>query len=334
MLLVTLDFPPLLGGIANYYFNLVKKIAPNEVAVLMNKTANQPEANYPFEIYYKKFFSKFIWPHWLPLVWQVYHTARKIQAQQLWVGQVLPVGTAVLWVARWLKLPYKVTCHGNDLLRAKQSARKYALAQKILKAACQLEANTQFTKNILVNDFKIAAEKIKIVYPQNVLKKEMVNQNQLAALRNKYQLANKKVILTVARLVKSKGVEQVIKSLKSVLVEVPQAVYLIVGAGPEKNTLAALATGLPVILVGAVPQSALPNFYALADVFVLTPRALTGDTESFGVVYLEALEFGLPVIAGRAGGVEEIAQQNKNVYLVDAEDIQEISREIIKWIKD
>jgi len=102
-LLVTMDFPPLTGGIANYYFNLVNKMQSNELVVLMNDLNNKTEQ--PFKIYYKKFFTKLIWPHWIPLIFQINKIVKKEKIQKIWVGQILPVGTAVWILTKFLRIP-------------------------------------------------------------------------------------------------------------------------------------------------------------------------------------------------------------------------------------
>jgi len=371
-LLVTMDFPPFLGGIANYYFNRVSKIETREIVVLMNRVSECPVlasirqssrsgSKCQSKVYYKNFFTSLIWPHWLPLIWHVARAVKREKIEMIWVGQVLPVGSAVWVVSKILqlrdpstplrsaqddkKLKFFVTCHGNDLIRAKSVARKYKLAKKILKNAEYVEANTEFTKNILIQDFGIASDKIKIVYPECTLSKDMVNKEKVEELRTKYGLAGKKVLLTVARLVESKGIEQVVKAFSKVSQEMPGLVYLVVGDGPDKKRLInQVGTGLDlslqdkIIFTGNVSHDELPNYYALSDAFILTPRKNVGtglqpvrDTESFGIVYLEALEFGLPVIAGDTGGVREV--KNDKIVLVDSEDVEEIAEELIKVMK-
>ena len=349
-LLVTLDFPPLIGGVANYYFNRVNKMQSDEIVVLMNKTANQQLPIASYRLYYKNFFTKLIWPHWLPLIWRIYFLAKKEKIGRLWAGQILPVGTATAIASRFLKLPYFVTCHGNDLLRAKQQPRKYKLAKKILRQAEFIEANTKFTKNILVKDFGINKNKIKIVYPECSLSKDMADKGKVEELRKKYHLQGKKVLLAVARLVKSKGIENVLKALPKVWQEFPNLVYMVVGGGAEYSRLLAISDQVDkkkgrIIFIGSLPPDELPNYYALADVFILIPHKSSPfhqkkgqeelvDTESFGIVYLEAKEFGLPIIAGDAGGVREIAEKYDKMALVDSEDIEGISRSILNAVKD
>jgi len=181
-LLVTMDFPPLLGGIANYYFNRVKKMPVDEVVVLMNKIENYKNIKLNNKIYFKNFFIKYFWPRWIILIWHIYRIAKKEKIQKIWVGQILPVGTAVYFISKILKIKYFITCHGNDLLRAEKNIRKFKLAKKILNSAEHIETNTEFTKNILINKYKINNKNIKIAYPENTLKKEMVDENKIKKL--------------------------------------------------------------------------------------------------------------------------------------------------------
>lgn len=375
ILLVTLDFPPLLGGVANYYFNRVKTVnATGEEIIVLADDSNfviPAQVGIPKEnswipdqvgddkkeelIFRKNFFTKFIWPHWLPLIWQIYKIVKKEKINKIWVGQILPVGPAV-WLVCWfinrgiffrrfthkqddLVLDYFVTCHGNDLLRAKNQPRKFKLAKRILKDAEFVEANSEFTKNILINDFEVRVEKIKIVYPVNTLKKEMVDEKKVSELREKYNLIGKKVLLTVGRLVESKGIDLVLQALPKVWQSVPNLIYMVIGEGPNYPELVRISAKFfpindKIIFVGAVPHSELPNYYAIANAFILTPyKNFFGDTESFGIVYLEAKEFGLPIIAGNVGGALEIAKDYKQMYLINSESQEEIIENIIEIIK-
>ncbi|MFC1622641.1 glycosyltransferase family 4 protein [Patescibacteria group bacterium] len=333
-LLITQDFPPLTGGIANYYSNRVYKMQSNEIVVLMNRDVNMRiHANDAknFKIYYKNFFTKLIWPHWLLLIFQAYKIIKKEKPNMLWVGQVLPVGTVVWLLNKILKIKYFVTCHGNDLLRAKNNSRKFKLAKKILVKAEYVEANTKFTQQILINDFNISSDKIKIIYPENTLSKNQVNQEKVVELKRELNLSDKKVLITVARLVKSKGIEKIIKLMPELLKQIPNLVYIIVGDGFEKENLEKISNE-KIIFIGNVPHAELPNYYSLADCFVLVPQKNEGDTESFGIVYLEALEFGLPVIAGNVGGAKEIAEKNSKMILVDSENQVEVLENILNTL--
>jgi phosphatidyl-myo-inositol dimannoside synthase len=328
-ILVTTDFLPLLGGISQYYHNRVKKISSQEIVVLMNKVKGYEDVKSDCKIYFKKFFVKYFWPHWVLMFWYVWRIIKKEKIDRIWVGQVLPVGTVIYFLSKIFKLPYFVTCHGNDLLRAKSHPRKFKLAKRVLNKAEFVEANTEFTKNILIKDYGLDESKVKVVYPECTLSKGMVDDNIVNGLKEKYGLKDKRVLLTVGRLVESKGIDQVIKSLDIVKKEIPDLIYMVIGDGPDKDRLKDLSDS--VIFVGSVPFEQLSNYYSLANSFVMTPRKnIQGDTESFGIVYLEAQEFGLPVIAGDTGGARETSDSFR---FVDSEDIDQIAENIINSLK-
>jgi len=148
----------------------------------------------------------------------------------------------------------------------------------------------------------------------------------------KHNLKGRKVILTVGRLVKRKGHDMVIKSLPNVLKAIPNAVYVIVGAGPELGSLKIVVKELNlsenVIFPGYVASKDLPNYYKACDVFVMASRELNGDIEGFGIVYLEANACGKPVIAGRSGGTGSAVKHGLNGLLIDPLDVNEISDKI------
>lgn len=130
------------------------------------------------------------------------------------------------------------------------------------------------------------------------------------------------VILTVGRLLKSepgKGVDVMIRALPRVIATAPQAKFVVVGDGDLRPALEALAAetgfGERVSFAGAVSDAALRDWYRKADVFVMPSRQ-----EGFGIVFLEAMAFGVPVIGGAAGGTPEIIQEGVTGYLVDYGD--------------
>jgi phosphatidylinositol alpha-1,6-mannosyltransferase len=96
-------------------------------------------------------------------------------------------------------------------------------------------------------------------------------------------------------------------------------VALVVGAGPERSALEALAAklemqeGVDVIFAGAVPEDELPAHYALGDVYVHT-----GREESFGLSVIEAMSLGLPVVSVAEGGPCDTVMDGINGYLTDA----------------
>ena len=151
-------------------------------------------------------------------------------------------------------------------------------------------------------------------------------------------LTGDRVLLTVSRLYARKGMDRVIESLPAVLRQVPDLVYLIVGEGSYRPALEALVTqfglGQHVVFAGAVPDYDLTEHYSLGDVFIMANREMPdGETEGFGLVFLEANACGLPVIAGQAGGSVDAVTDQVNGLVVDGDDTQAIAQAIIRMFQ-
>lgn len=139
---------------------------------------------------------------------------------------------------------------------------------------------------------------------------------QVAALREKYGLGDRPVLLTVNHLHPRKRINLLLETLPAILAEHPGAAALVVGSGPEKAALQELAARLglspeQVIFAGFVPEAELAAHYAAASVYVHTGRA-----ESFGLAVLEACMAGLPVVAVAEGGPLEILEEGETGFLV------------------
>ncbi len=142
---------------------------------------------------------------------------------------------------------------------------------------------------------------------------------QVAALRSRYSLGDLPVAVTVNHLHPRKRVDLFLESVHFARCVIPSATALVVGAGPERTVLEALAIGLGMelgrdaIFTGAVPESELPAHYALGNVY-----AHTGREESFGLSVIEALKLGLPVVSVDEGGPCDTVQNGVSGYLVPA----------------
>ena len=178
-----------------------------------------------------------------------------------------------------------------------------------------------------------------IIYPCPSASCQNINQERIEELRQKYNLQNKKVLLTVGRLVERKGHDKVIEALPNILRQVPSVVYLIVGNGENYKKLKQLVEKNSlqdrVLFFTDVLDSELPYFYCLADVFIMPSRRLDdGDIEGFGIVYLEANCYAKPAIAGRSGGAVEAVEHNVTGLLVDPMSVNEIAQAVISLFRN
>lgn len=142
-------------------------------------------------------------------------------------------------------------------------------------------------------------------------------------------------LLTVARLTRGdrdKGVETVLRALPQVLRELPEARHVVIGEGDDRPRLEALARFLGVAdhveFRGAVSVEALAGLYRSADVFVMPSRK-----EGFGIVFLEALASGVPVIAGDRDGAREPLRGGDLGTLVDPDDPGAVAEAIVRILR-
>ncbi len=133
------------------------------------------------------------------------------------------------------------------------------------------------------------------------------------------------VIGTLARLVPEKGIDRMIEAVASLPEKADGPYLLIAGSGPEQQELTRLAEarlGDRARLLGRVSGPDLADFYAALDVFALTPIW----QEAFGMVYLEAAQFGVPSVSWRGGGVADVIVDGETGLLVDAQDVSAVGQ--------
>jgi len=203
---------------------------------------------------------------------------------------------------------------------------------------------SRFTRDTLIKKHSIPPSKLKILHPCVDTDKFKPGRKN-PELVKKYNLKGKRVILSVGRLSAQeqyKGHDTVILSLKEIIKDVPEAVYLIVGDGDDRMRLENMAEELGlkehVIFAGFVPENLLVDYYNLCDVFVMPSKFGVKDGrymgEGFGIVYIEAQSCGKPVIAGRYGGSSDAVLHGETGYLVHPENSNEIAERIIRILKN
>ncbi|MFA6533951.1 MAG: glycosyltransferase family 4 protein [Patescibacteria group bacterium] len=336
-LLITVDFAPQVGGVANYLAGLTKNLPAGDLVVLAPKVKANFDNQFKFKIYRRNLFWRF-WPKWLPMVYQIFKIARAEKVEFLWAAQPLPVGSAIYLVSRLLGLPYLVNTHGMDVAGPLNAGgRRLKILKRVLGAAKLITVNSDATKKLVLK-LTNQPDKILKIYPCPELLSPS-SPDRENRITTKHGLGGKKVLLTVGRLVKRKGHEAVIQALPEVLKTVPNLIYLIAGDGENKANLLELIKRLNlgkfVILAGQVAKEDLPAYYRACSAFIMPSQELAGgDIEGFGLVFLEAGLYGKPVIAGQTGGQAEAVLNNQTGLLVDPADTAAIAEAIIKLLTD
>jgi phosphatidylinositol alpha-1,6-mannosyltransferase len=161
-----------------------------------------------------------------------------------------------------------------------------------------------------------------------------------AQTRTALGLDGRPVVVCVSRLMPRKGQDVLIRALPVVQREVPDAALLLVGGGPSRRRLEALASSYgvqsSVVFTGTVPWAELPHYYGAGDVFAMPCRSRLGgvDVEGLGIVFLEAAACGLPVIAGDSGGAPEAVQDGVTGHVVDGRAVEPVAARLVELLHD
>lgn len=231
-----------------------------------------------------------------------------------------------------LRKKYFIVAHGIEVWSKNKNLESF-----VLKNADGIFSVSNFTKDKLIKIHNLNPEKINIVFNtvDPFFTKSIVN----FEFEHKKEPAEKLfTILSVCRLSsdeKYKGYDKVIKSLPVVKKRHKDIKYVIVGKSDEKelrriNNLAeSLDVKSNLVLAGEVKEDQLADYYSSADVFVLPSKG-----EGFGIVFLEALYFGLPVIAGNVDGSVDPLMNGELGILVNPDDVNQIADSITNVISN
>ncbi len=288
ILLPSYDYPPAIGGVARCIL-AVQKTLPDQVSLLPVKES----ANLASIVWF------LLWPS------QAYDA--------IWTHHVLPIGTAAMVAGLITGKPYVVFLHGLDFDLARRNIWKRALLKCVLICANRVVTNSKALAGEVTGFIKLDPTPL-VVYP--ALLDEFVEIADRPYETSRQPQATLR-LLTVARLVERKGHLKVLEAMT----RLPDVSYHIVGDGPMLTPLLTkiqeLGLEQRVKVTTDATDAQLPDIYRAADIFVM-PTTKTGqDREGFGIVYLEAQLFGLPVIATRQPGVDEAVQDGEGGLLID-----------------
>jgi phosphatidyl-myo-inositol dimannoside synthase len=324
-LIISLEFPPKIGGIASYVSQFSLSLPPGDVMVLAppHPKAREWDAKQPYNIFRKRFyFPIFIWPRWLLLYWHVRRIVRQYQVDIIHLHHVLPVGYVAGRIKKKFGIKYLVFSHGTDIASAGAKKWKRKMMIAVSKQSEQIIVNSQNLRRRLVNVFPELADMTSVLYP--CPDKEYLTpppKQVIDSLVHQYALEGKKVLLSVSRLDDGKGFPHLIRLMPKILQRVPQLVWFIIGDGDKRDVIVKeiQKQNLQNIVrfIGEIPHEDLLSYYHLADVFVLLTHPDNGKEEGLGLVFLEAAAAGLPVVAGRSGGVEEAVLHEKTGLVID-----------------
>ncbi|MFZ2189802.1 MAG: glycosyltransferase family 4 protein [Candidatus Magasanikiibacteriota bacterium] len=324
-LIITLEYPSEIGGVQTYIHQFATVLDPESVVVLApkHKLAQEFDVNNKFKTVRKKMlWPIFIWPRWTKMFWQVLRIIKKEKIEIIYLHHVLPVGYVAWLIKKIKKIPYVVFSHGTDIEAGTRSKWKKTMLNFVCENSEQIVFNSENLKKRLLRILPELENKSSVLYPcPEPMFFEPVGGEKIAQMKAQYALEGKHVMLSIARLTDGKGITHLVRILPKILESVPNLVWFLIGDGPkrqfliqeiQKNNLQNV-----VRLVGEVKHEELNSFYHLADLFVLLTHPDEGREEGLGMVFLEAAAAGLPVVAGKSGGVEEAVINGQTGIIVD-----------------
>ena len=197
-----------------------------------------------------------------------------------------------------------------------------------MRRADWILSNSDNTRDTLVNLLGVDSDRIALTYPTVDEERFHPAPPNDELRRSVGVTGDKKLILSVGRLQLRKGFDNVIRSMPSLLEQGLDVEYALIGIGNELSYLQGLASEFNVTervhFLGHVSYEDLPRWYNACDLFAMPNRDIDGDSEGFGLVFLEAAASSKPAIAGKAGGTGSAVLDGETGLLVDGENIADI----------
>jgi len=285
---------------------------------------------------------------WLKLQLEAYRNREKVlkkvksllltgQYTSLCVGDLGFLGWLTAYKQELNNVKVVLFIHGEEVSQAAHSRRAESDRVAALKLADKIISVSQFTSGILQEKYAISEDKI--VVSSNGVDLNVFSGDVDEKVCKRLNFPKTPIVFSCGRLVERKGFDKLIESWPIVLEKVPDATLLIGGVGDFSKWLITrtqeLGVEQSVKFIGCVPDTELASIYGLSDVFVMPNRTMkNGDTEGFGLVFLEAAAMGTPSIAGRAGGAVEAVIDGETGLLVDSKSPLDIANNIIKILEN
>jgi len=343
ILVITELFLPTKGGTAIWFDEVYRRLGDREVHILAADVPGAAEIdsvhrNTIHRVSFKRYgwlkpeslliYARLLFVGlWLTLRYRI----RVIHA-----GRVLPEGIVGWLIARLTGKPIMIYAHGEEITTWRQSG-KFKAMRFAYRRSDRVIANSDFTRGELLK-LGVSPDRIILISPgvdverfRPGLPAEHVRAS--IGLRK-----DQKLILSVGRLSRRKGFDSVIHALPELIESGLDVVYALIGIGEDHDYLLGLAQASGVAdrvhLLGHVSPADLPLWYNACDLFAMPNRAIDGDTEGFGMVFLEAAACGKPSIAGDAGGTGAAVEDGITGCRVNGEDRAQVAASLKNLLSD
>jgi phosphatidylinositol alpha-1,6-mannosyltransferase len=336
-LLVTNDFPPKVGGIQSYLWELWRRLPPERVTVLTTPYAGAKEWDdtQPFRVVRTR--ERVLLPT-PSLARRIDALATEVDASVVVLDPALPLSVLGSRLAR----PYAVVVHGAEVTVPGRLPGSGQLLGHVLRGARHVIAAGGYP----AAEARRAAgagrmPPVTIVPPGvDVERFRPLDESERKSARAELGLpADAQIVASVSRLVPRKGMDVLIDAAARLRRSHPDLVVAIAGGGRDRKRLDARAgrEGAPVRFLGRVADELLPALYGCADVFAMLCRNRWAglEQEGFGIVFVEAAACGVPSVAGDSGGAAEaVADDETGTVVRDPNDAEAVASALARLLDD
>ena len=322
-LLVTNDFPPKVGGIQSYLWELWRRLPADDIAVHTTPHAGAPvfDADQAFVV------TRSREPVLLPtptVVRRVRNLAERQGAELVVWDPALPVGHAGRRVGR----PYAVVLHGSEVTVPGRLPVARSMLARVLRGASLVICAGNYPAGEAERAAGCTLPTVVVPPGVDTDRFRPLDEAERASVRRELGLpVDAPLVVSVSRLVPRKGMDTLIRAAARLGRTEPDLVVAIAGSGRDRRRLESLvaSTGAPVRLLGRVPEELLPGLYGAGDVFAMLCRSRWGglEQEGFGIVFLEAAAAGVPQVAGESGGAAEAGAHERTGLVMGRPDAVE-----------
>lgn len=240
---------------------------------------------------------------------------------------IVPQGFMCTLVGKLLSKPVFITIHGSDIFTLNGSVMRF-IKRYALKNATGVVVNSRATQKACRD---IYAEREYPIIPMGV---------DVTKFKKSQKETDKDtfVVTSTGRLSPEKGMYELVKSLRDLLKKLPEIKLQIIGEGPERSRIEQYISEQKleqsVILLGWKSHAEIADVYANSDLFIGLSQSEKNHKEGFGLVFAEAAAAGLPVIATKQGGINDVVKDGETGYLIAEKNSKLLREKVIRLCKD
>ncbi len=338
---MTNDFPPRPGGIQNYLNSLAIRLPADDLVVYApawersSGSHTEFDAAAPFEVVRHPTSLMLPTPDVLRRAKQI---MRARDCEAVWFGAAAPLALLGHPLRQAGARRIVASTHGHEVGWSMLPGSRQAL-RRIGETVDVVTYVSKYTRGRFAAAFGRHAglEMLPSGVDTTVFAPDPAGREEIRA---RHGLGERPTLVCVSRLVPRKGQDMLISALPTIRERVPGAALLLVGGGPYRKRLEALAEAFGVaehvVFTGSVPWEELPAHYNAGDVFAMPARTRGKglDVEGLGIVYLEASATGLPVVAGTSGGAPETVLDEVTGHVVEGRDLAQLADTLTALLLD